>query len=313
MTDSSYNKQPKTFAEQLVLLKKRGLIVDNPAKAERVLENISYNRLSNYWEPFLREPKDEEIFQEGVHFKTIFRRYQFDSELRTLVFNAIEQIEVALRTQLIYHLSHQFNSGYGYREVSLYQNETSYFRTMSKIADAEKASRQTFVEKFKRKYTNEHLPSWKSFELLSFRTLYNLYANLKKSDQKLAVSNYFGLHHTVFESWLNTLVYLRNICAHHARFWNVVLTYSPVWPKKTKYAWIDRWENEPENLSTKDKRLKTYAGLCIIQYCLTTVNPYNKFSERLFGLLQRFKEIPNAAMGAPENWQDQPLWNRKNS
>lgn len=102
----SYNKLPKTFEDQVKLLKSRGLHFENEKKAEKILQFVSYNRLSNYWYPFLKVPKSEEIFKEGTSFDAIFRIYQFDSELRTLTFQAIEQIEIAVRTQIIYHVSH---------------------------------------------------------------------------------------------------------------------------------------------------------------------------------------------------------------
>ena len=43
-----YNKQPLTIAEQIELLKNRGLQVDNPQKAAHYLQHISYYRLSAY-------------------------------------------------------------------------------------------------------------------------------------------------------------------------------------------------------------------------------------------------------------------------
>ena len=55
----TYSKTPKTFEEQVELLKNRGLIITNEIKAAKVLNYISYNRLSNYWYPMLKEPKEE--------------------------------------------------------------------------------------------------------------------------------------------------------------------------------------------------------------------------------------------------------------
>jgi abortive infection bacteriophage resistance protein len=107
-----YRKTPRTFDDQISLLKDRGLTIPNEEKAIKVLQTISYNRLSYYWYPMLEEPKDDEFFKPNSNFETVFRLYKFDSELRHLFFSAIEQIEVALRTQLIYHLSLRFNSGF---------------------------------------------------------------------------------------------------------------------------------------------------------------------------------------------------------
>jgi len=94
-----YTKQPKSFQDQIELLKERGLKFDDEQRAIKILTFVSYNRLSNYWFPMLKEPKEEEQFKTGSKFIDAFRLYQFDSELRTLTFNAIEQL-LAIRFHL---------------------------------------------------------------------------------------------------------------------------------------------------------------------------------------------------------------------
>lgn len=79
-----YDKKPKSFKQQVELLKKRNLTVENEERTERILTYISYNRLSNYWYPLLKEPKSDEIFKDNAKFNTAFRLYQFDSDFRTI-------------------------------------------------------------------------------------------------------------------------------------------------------------------------------------------------------------------------------------
>lgn len=256
----------------------------------------------------LEEPKDLELFKQGSDFETIFKLYQFDSQLRALVFQAIEQIEIAVRTQIIYHLSHKHGDGFWFLEKTYYQSIRAYNRALSKIMDAVQESKQPFIQKYKRTYSNELPPSWKSFELLSFRAIYSIYKNVRKSPEKRAISDFFGLNGEVFISWLDTLVYIRNICAHHARLWNTVLTISPVWPKSPRGVWVERWENDPSNEGTKDKKLKTYAALCIIQFVLAKSNPYNHFSQDLSALLEKYPEVDIMHMGFTQNWHKEALW-----
>lgn len=48
------------------------------------------------------------------------------------------------------------------------------------------------------------------------------------------IANCFGLPDTVLESWLHSIV-LRNICVHHCRLWNKILSVHPLlakFPKK---------------------------------------------------------------------------------
>ena len=308
MPKKEYTKEPKTFAEQVDLLTSRGLYIPNKERAKGILSRISYNRLSNYWYPMLKEPKNEEQFKANSNFETIFKLYQFDSELRALVFQAIEQIEIAVRTQIIYHLSHKHGDGFWFLEKDYYQSIKAYNRALSKIMDAVQESKQPFIQKYKQTYSNELPPSWKSFELLSFRAIYSIYKNVNRSPEKLAISDFFGLNYEVFISWLDTLVYIRNICAHHARLWNTILTISPVWPRSPRGPWVERWENEPENEGTKDKKLKTYAALCIIQFILTKSNPYHHFDRDLSALLSKYPEVDIKHMGFTDHWEAEELW-----
>lgn len=307
MSKTDYNKVPKDIEGQIALLKERNLIIPDESKAAKVLANISYNRLSNYWYPLLADPKDDEIFKDGANFDNIFHIYQFDSELRVLVFYAIEQIEIAFRTQLIYHLSIEHNSGFWYENAKLFKSYPSYVSFLDKICTSVQNTKQIFIQKYKTKYNQYLPPSWKSFELISFTALFGVYKNLKETDSKLPINRHFGLHHNVFISWMETLVYIRNICAHHSRLWNIVLTKTPVWVRSPRKDWVSRWENE--ETETNDKRLKMYAVCCLLTYLLDHINPYHKFRPRLTTLLQQFEDdVDISQMGFPDNWKDEPLW-----
>lgn len=124
----------------------------------------------------------------------------------------------------------------------------------------------------------------------------------------IPISKSFGLNHRVLISWIETFVYIRNICAHHSRLWNIKLTISPTWIKSPRKPWIDRWENEDKNINTADKVLKIYAVICSIIYCLNYINPYNTYGKDVIKLLNKFKEVDVKHMGFPLNWQEQPLW-----
>ena len=48
----TFNKPAKTFAEQIELLKSRGMQFHNEQQAQFYLEQINYYRLGAYWLPF---------------------------------------------------------------------------------------------------------------------------------------------------------------------------------------------------------------------------------------------------------------------
>jgi len=305
MQKVSYDKKPKSFKDQVLLLEKRKLIIANKRKAEKVLSSISYNRLSRYWFPFLKEPKDDEIFKDGIEFDTIFRIYQFDSKLRTLIFNAIEQIEIAIRTQVIYHLSHKYESGFWYENKDAFTSFSSYLKFLKKINDATNDTNEAYIKKYRGKYLQPLPPSWKAFEIITFRTLFEIYKHLNSKECKQSVADHFDLPQHVFESWVDFIVYIRNICAHHARLWNRVMTIKPIWLKsKNRGPWVDNWsDDDPQKI-----KHKTYVALCTIIFMMNKINPYNTFKKDVLDLIKDYPQIKTMDMGFPRGWGKQDLW-----
>jgi abortive infection bacteriophage resistance protein len=315
MSKNLYNKLPKTFEEQVKLLQARGLIIPNEKKAVNILTYISYNRLSNYWYPMLKKPKEEEIFKEKSSFETIFKLYQFDSELRAITFQAIEQIEIAVRTQIIYHFSHLHNSGFWYEKSDAFSKYPNYIQLLSTITKNVNNTNQEYILKYHRNYHQYLPPSWKSFELLTFTNILSILKNIKNNKELIPIAKSLGIHHSLLISWLESLIYIRNITAHHGRLWNIILTIKPEWLKSPKGDWVDRWENDYdpdghtlEKVDENDKILKLYAGICSILYCLQFINPYHKYKERLLELIKKYPEVDLYHMGFPKNWEKQPLW-----
>lgn len=317
MSKTPYNKLPKTFQEQVELLKRRGLIIPNEDKARNILTYVSYNRLSNYWYPMLKLPKEDEIFKPNSSFETIFKLYQFDSELRTITFQAIEQIEIAVRTQIIYHFSIQHNSGFWYEKSEVFLDNTNHLQFLSTINKNVLKTKQEFILKYCRKYEQPLPPSWKSFELLTFTNVVSILKNVKNNKDLIPIAKSLGIHHSILISWLESFIYVRNITAHHGRLWNIILTIKPEWLKSPKKEWVDRWENDYdpdgntlEKVDKNDKILKFYAALCSILYCLQFINPHHKYKDRLLELIKNSPEVDLYHMGFPENWQEQPLWKK---
>lgn len=103
-----YEKQSIPLDEQINKLKSRGLIITNDYFARHYLKNVSYYRLAGYWWP-MQADKINHVFKPNSRFEDVIALYSFDSELRLLVFTAIERIEIGLRTRMINYLSHEFN------------------------------------------------------------------------------------------------------------------------------------------------------------------------------------------------------------
>lgn len=292
-----FNKPPFTYQQQLEQLHERGLQIPNIEKATHLLESISYYRLSGYWYPLLAD-KENHTFKESATFDTAFNLYCFDRELRVLIIQELEKIEVSIRAKMIYLLSHQ-NGAFWYQETNLFKNQISHSKTLVSLDNEYNRSDADFIVAFRNKYSNPLPPSWMLLELTSFGTLSSLFSNLKPTRTKRNIANYFGLDENTFASWLHSIVYIRNVCAHHSRLWNRVMSIQPIRPITTRKTWIAN-----KTISNN----KTYYILSMILYLLQTINPNNSFSKRFNELLEKYPNVDTRAMGFPLNWKQESLW-----
>ena len=91
-------KPPLSYADQAALLIERGLVVSDPNVLMRQLEAVGYYRLCAYWHPFKQA---DSSFVPGTSFDAVWNRYVFDRQLRLAVMDAIERVEIAIRTALV--------------------------------------------------------------------------------------------------------------------------------------------------------------------------------------------------------------------
>lgn len=287
-----YKKPPLTYEAQLKLLIDRGLAVTDKDTALDCLTNVSYYRLSAYYLPF----KQGEDFKPDTNFKNIVDLYTFDRKLRLLVMDAIEPIEIALRSQIIYHLSHAYGA-FGYIDKKNFSYRFKHDEWLSHLNKLILDSTEKFITHYRKKYTSSvNIPLWMALELVSFGGLSRLFRGMHGSDQQV-ISKKYDLQDTVLSSWLHTLVYVRNLCAHHARLWNRILTFKPKLPEKNK-AWI--------GVSS----LHIYAVLSIAQYLLREIDidTWSAWKNKLFTLLQEHPHIPIIRMGFPSDWKTRSIW-----
>lgn len=297
-TKETYSKPALSYRQQLDLLKSRGLTIEDEDKAMHLLANLSYYRFSAYLYPLLKEPKDNHQFKDDVTFNQAFKMYCFDRELKRLVFNELEKIEVSLRAKITYEYAHN-ESPFWYTNSDLFYNENKHEKTLAKINSSFNISNAEFAKAFKVKYSNISAPSWIALETCAFGSLSMLYSNLKPSRSRRIVADYYGLKDRVLISWLHSFVVVRNICAHHARLWNSVLNVSPKIPRTTSYKWINT-TNVPNN--------KVYFILVMLRYMLFTINPKSTFKAKMATLFDKYPSISAFALGIPENAFQQEFW-----
>ncbi|WP_108867503.1 Abi family protein [Aquimarina aquimarini] len=299
-----FKKEPTTIQEQIQKLKDRGLEIITEDNAEHYLSHISYYRLGEYWHS-MQSDKEQHIFKENSRFSDVIALYSFDRELRILLFDVIEKIEISLRTKLIYHLSHEINPWW-FQNFDLFSDSMALVKTLSNLEEELSRSKDPTIKNHRKKHKDDlrFPPAWKSLEQTSFGALSKLYGNLKntvKAKDKIA-QEYGVVNHTFLPSWLQSIAQIRNYCAHHSRLWNRNLPGAPKLLPKPPNPWILEIENVPRQFQ------KLYVHLCLMKYLLNTVQPGNTFTSKLDTLFQKYPNVDPDALGMKPNWQNEPLW-----
>ena len=243
-------------------------------------------------------------FVKGTKFNDILYIYLFDRELRLLIMDAIERIEIALRTKIIYVFSIK-HGAHWFEDVAHFKNEIYHKKFLKNLDKDVGRSYETFIRHYKTKYKEpKRPPSWMSLEILTFTTLSLFYENLRTTNEKKKISEHFMLrtNYNILQSWLNNIGYVRNICAHHGRLWNRALVISPILLSNPAGKWIK---------SNSINSNKIYATLCCINYLLETINPRIHLGDRILKLLYKYKRINIKQMGFPSNWARDKFWNIK--
>jgi abortive infection bacteriophage resistance protein len=301
-----FNKKAFTVKEQIAQLQKRGLQIPNPALAERYLANISYYRLGEYWY-VMQQDKAKHIFKPNSRFTDVIALYNFDAELRLLLFDVIEKIEISLRTKLIYHLSHEIDPWW-FQNFELFNDSMALVKTLSNLQEElERSKDVTIKNHFKNHKDDKRFPpAWKALEQTSFGALSKLYGNLKPTvvSKNTIAQEYGAVNHTYLPSWLQSIAQIRNYCAHHSRLWNRNLPGTVKLLPKPPNPWI----NDAVNIPKQHEFIHLYVHMCLMKYLINTIHPNNNFTSRLNDLFINYPNVDPNALGMKPNWQQEPLW-----
>lgn len=168
---------------------------------------------------------------------------------------------------------------------------SSFENWMKMVENSIQESHEEFVRHYKDKYLQDSqgFPIWMMSEMVSFGNLSKFYSGLSTENRR-AISVLYGIPHRLLSQWLHSLVYLRNICAHHARLWNRDMVIAP---------------KKPRDLPEKDFWSKKLFSLLLVLKHLTALNfCWAGFTEELQNLLQKYPDVDANAMGFPVNWKE---------
>lgn len=298
-----FDKESLTVEEQLNLLIKRNLIVENYDFAINILKRVGYYHLSSYMRLFQSGENHE--FNENISFNQLYDLYRFDQELRHITFKAIEKIEIAYRVAISNFMCKKFGSHWFYKKECFRKEDDQnkcieLIQKEIKKKDDEYA--ETFIANYYKKYSKPDLPPfWMVAETLTIGSLNRIYQMLDW-DSKREIIRYLGFQENIkiisSSNWLFALSVIRNICAHHSRLFNRIYRIAPTIPDK-----ILEFKNTSNN--------RFYYISMVIDFYLKTILNSSSFEKDLKSLFNEYKNIDRTQLGFSKDWTNFSITNIK--
>lgn len=271
-------KQATTIEEQIELLKDRGVTIEDENKAKENLLDIGFYRLGFYSFPFEKtfpklDDRDHQV-QEGTNFKDIVSLYYFDYDLRNILQNYLNRIEVNLRTYIVYTVSNHYKTSPTWFVDPNIVNKSYIDSFEEKVY---KTIRETpVIKRHHKKYINDRFaPAWKTVEFMTLGNLCSLYLNLKDQNIQRKIASHYGCGIGVFINYIETIRIIRNSCAHGSCLYNLSLA------KAIKSG--------PAGAITNDKRHNICSVINVVSYIIGKIS-VNRQRDMLASLNELFRK-----------------------
>ncbi len=273
-----------SYDDQLSLLRRRGLIVSDPDEALSWLKRCGYYRLSGYLFPFRNEGSDG--FLKGASFEHLKQLYAFDQQLRILSLEAIEKIEVSIRAIIAYKLGKIDPLAYSNMNIILPKylppSSEDWINWQQKNMRNIKKSKEECILHYKKNY--EAIPIWVCCQVWDFGSTSYLYKMLRLAHQNEIASELGLIEGKDFSTWLSTINYYRNLCAHQQRLWNANLLSQPGFERvKSNEEWCKGL--------TPHQQGRCFIALCIIYRILVKLFPDYSWGNRVKELFLNFPDF----------------------
>ena len=280
-------QRPLNVDEQLENLKSLGLVIEDETSAKAFLNDVSYFRLIKAYGLGLK--KKNRGFEENVSFDEIKELYLFNCKFRQKLFVQIEKVEINLRCRIANYFSCKYGN-LGYENPENFKVAEHHAEFMKEIESEIRRNRKApFVKNFQENYIGGKLPLYALIELFSFGMLSKFFKNMKNDDKK-SISATYGVGYKYFESWIEHIAFVRNICAHYGRIYNVNLSKTPMLYKQYRQCGISS--------------MRIYATLLCLKNILPNDRHWIEFVDYIKILLDKYPHVHIDNMGFPEQWEE---------
>lgn len=327
---AEYTKKWLSVDDQIEKLASRGVEIHDSVSCKQLLRAVGYYRLTGYLysfresETYVDEDERPKIrvlnrYRQGTSMRDAAALIDFDRQLRMLVLDGIERIEVSLRMQVGFVLGRR--SAFAHFDPTSFVDAFTENRTdpetgestpskhqewLDQIRERQDNSKEAFVAHFREKYDNQ-MPIWALTEIMEMGHLGKLYGGLTSSLATEIADAYGAPTKKMMASWIASLNYVRNVSAHHARLFNRKLVSAPARPSQGKVPLLDHLKDE----ASSKEVFGLYNALAVMAYLLRSIESDGQWPARLVGLIDSFPESPHLtarSIGVPEGWADLELW-----
>jgi len=165
-------------------------------------------------------------------------------------------------------------------------------------------TQEIFIREHFRHYPNQPSDAWKVLEVASIGTLSKMYKSLKDHlPEKSIIANDMGINSPpVFSGWLEAIVCIRNIIAHHSQLWGYNMTKIPSARLNNPSG---KWFINP--LTDVQKKKPFLIISCMIYIC-DKISPENEIKNKILKLIETNPTIPIYKIGFLNQWKNEPLW-----
>ncbi|MGB9369274.1 MAG: Abi family protein [Xanthobacteraceae bacterium] len=264
-------------------------------KLQHYIPMIGIARFEEYAYPFKNEMKRRKT---PIGVSNVFRLYKFDRKLRLLSLDAIERIEVAVKSAVQSELV-SIRGVEWFRDArfvdslapKLYQELEHDVLQVPAMLD----------DRGKPKPLSE-FPSERIMDVLSYKRIENILTGLRRQNRKNVAARFPDVSAELLVSWFSSFRFVRNTAAHHTRLWNMWFRVAPT----IHNEWYGTFGSV-----TKGYEKRYYAQALAMYYLLRRIARNTRWHKRLYELMS--SDGPNSLdvlqlMGFPGDWHESPFW-----
>ena len=213
-----------TYSDQInILTQKKQLNISDLSYAEGKLHDIGYYSLIDGYKDIFYNPMTR-TYVKGTDFADIVALYEFDENLRSLVFKYICHIEQKIRSLISYSFCEAFSENQSaYLTSANYNVSTKNSRDISKLIsiltyEANQNIEHSYVVYQRNTYGN--VPLWVIMKTLTLGQTSKMYSFMLPNIKSKVSVHYGNITEKELIQYLKVLTVFRNVCAHNERLFS---------------------------------------------------------------------------------------------